>query len=375
MISLSFSLDIPVTIVNGCGCVRARLGEFVGEKHALIVTGRRGAAACGALGDVTDVLSSVGAAYTVFDKAAENPPLSMAYEGGQLAASIGADLVIGIGGGSAMDAAKAIAAFAANPGIEAMELYDAAKLTHASLPLILIPTTSGTGSEANPYSVLTLPDGVHKKTFTSRASWARAALVDPEYTASLPRETTISTALDAFAHAMESYLSPKSDDTSRLLAVYAARGIWDVLTEFPFEFTAAHRAVLCSASCAAGAAISITGTGFPHPLGYSLTLLYGIPHGRACAAFHGDYIGYNMRTPEGERLMNEFASAIGARVSLMKEYLPALAAVDLSLTDEEITRCVDLIKGAKNYKNSPYVLNEAEMLEIYKAHFGGKKNA
>lgn len=372
---MSFCLDIPVTIVNGRGCVRARLGEFVHEKHALIVTGRRGAAACGALEDVTDVLTSLGTAYTVFDKASENPPLSMTYEGGQLAASVGADLVIGIGGGSAMDAAKAIAAFAANPGIGEMDLYDAAKRTVPSLPLLLLPTTSGTGSEANPYAVLTLPDGVHKKTFTARCSWARAALVDPEYTASLPRETTISTALDAFAHAMESYLSPKSNDTSRLLAVYAGRGIWDVLTEFPFEFTAAHREVLCSASCAAGAAISITGTGFPHPLGYSLTLLYGIPHGRACAAFHGDYIEYNLRTEEGERRMNEFAVAIGAKVSLMKEYLPALAAVDLSLSDEEITRCVDLIKGAKNYVNSPYVLNESEMLDIYKAHFGGKNHA
>ena len=106
---MSFCLDIPVTIVNGRGCVRARLGEFVREKHALIVTGRHGAAACGALGDVTDALTSLGAAYTVFDKVSENPPIAMTYEGGQLGASVGADLVIGIGGGWVMSLILAVA--------------------------------------------------------------------------------------------------------------------------------------------------------------------------------------------------------------------------------------------------------------------------
>ena len=372
---MNFSLDIPTRIVSGRGCVRANLTSVlagIAAKRAFIVTGKHGAAACGALADVTDTVAQAGGTWSVWDKVCENPPLEDAHAAGRSAHAFGADVVIGIGGGSAMDAAKAVAAFAANPGIAPADVYVPAARTNRSLPLILIPTTCGTGSEANPYSVLTLPDGVHKKTFTARDNWALCALVDPAYLTSLPRATVISTALDAFAHAMESYLSPKATDLSRMLAVYAARGIWDVLTEYPTEFSDAQLDTLAAASVSAGAAISITGTGFPHPLGYSITLLYGIPHGRACAVFHGDYIRFNMRTEAGERLMNDFAAAIGTRPSVMAEYLPALAAVELQLSDAEIARCVDLIKGAKNYTNSPYVLNEQEMTEIYKSHFGGK---
>ena len=289
---------------------------------------------------------------------------------GQRAAALGADFVIGIGGGSAMDSAKAVAAFAANPTAAPEDLFTPGKLTSHPLPIVLIPTTAGTGSEANPYSVLTLPDGRHKKTYSGRGAWAKVAFLDPAYTESVSRDSTISTALDAMAHAMESYLSPKSDALSHMLALYAGREIWDVISEYPDTFTPEMRDRLSYAACAAGAAISITGTGFPHPLGYSITLLDGIPHGRACAAFYGDYIEYNRRTPEGERLIDEFAAAIGAKPALLAEYLPALAAVDLHFTEEEIAERVELVKGAKNYVNSPYVLSDEEKYEIYRRKFG-----
>lgn len=370
---MSFSINIPTRIISGRGCINANADLFKIGNKAYIVTGKHGAVASGALRDVTEILEKNGMDCYVFDKAAENPPLLDTFSGGKEAREHKCDLVIGIGGGSAMDCAKAIAAFAANTELEPYDIYDSEKIKNPSLPIILIPTTSGTGSEANPYSVLTLPDGLHKKSFNSKYSWAKYAFVDPAYTDSLPYETTISTALDAFAHAMESYLSPKSTDLSRMLAVYSGKKIWNVLTEYPDKFNKEHRDELSAASCAAGAAISITGTGFPHPLGYSLTLLYGIPHGKACAAFHGDYIAYNMKSETGEKLMREFAVSIGATVKLMEEYLPALAAVDLTMTEDEILKCVDLVKSAKNYTNSPYVLSEYEMISIYNNHFSARR--
>lgn len=367
---MKFSLDIPVRIISGRGCIGANRNALRLGKNAAIVCGKHGAAFSGALGDVTSALDALGMKYEIFDGALPNPPLTSAYDIGCRAAACHADLVIGIGGGSAMDTAKAVAAFAANPGIAPEELYTPAALTAEPLPLVLVPTTAGTGSEANPYSVLTLPDGRHKKTYAGRGAWARVAFVDPAYTASMGRNGTISTALDAMAHAMESYLSPKSDALSRMLALYAGRAIWDVISEYPDSYTDEMRDALAYASCAAGAAISITGTGFPHPLGYSLTLLDGIPHGRACAVFHGDYIEYNQKTPEGAALIAEFAAGIGTKPRLLAEYLPALAAVELHFTEAEIAERVDLIKGAKNYVNSPYVLSDEEKLEIYRKHFG-----
>lgn len=369
---MMFSIDIPVKIISGRGCVAAHAKELRLGAHAAVICGKHGAASSGALRDVTCALSSLGISYDILDGALPNPPLMSAYDMGMKAAGLGADFVIGIGGGSAMDSAKAAAAFAANRTIAPNELFLPEKRENPPLPVALVPTTAGTGSEANQYSVLTLPDGRHKKTYACREAWARVAFLDPAYTESVGRDGTISTALDAMAHAMEAYLSPRANDFSRMLSLYAGRAIWDVLSEYPDAFTPDMRDALAGASCAAGAAISITGTGFPHPLGYSLTLLDGIPHGRACAAFYGDYIEYNRKAPSGAALIEAFAAGIGTKATLLAEYLPSLAAVHLSFTESEIEERVSLIRGAKNYTNSPYVLSDEEKTEIYRRHFGGK---
>ena len=348
--------------------------EFLRIGHsALIVTGKKSAKLCGALDDVTALLNASGITYTVFDQITENPPLLTCYQGGKLAAECHADFVIGIGGGSPLDAAKAIAAFATNQGIEPMDIYNEEKRTKPSLPIIAIPTTAGTGSEVNPYSVLTLPEGDKKKTFKCANSWPRTAFVDPLYTDSLPYATTISTALDAFAHALESYLSPKSSAFSEAAALFAAEKLWDVLSQYPDEFTPEMRDDLSVAATAAGMAISVTGTGFPHPMGYSLTMLDGVPHGRACAAFAGEYIDYNEKTEVGKARIARFAAAIGATPKVIKTYLPALAAVELSFTDEEIEQRVSLIEKAGNYVNSPYILTKTEMRDIYRKLFNKTK--
>lgn len=370
---MNASFHMPTRVIFGRGAAINNPAFLCIGRHALIVTGQKSARLCGALDDVSAILTAAGISYTLFDKITENPPLLTCYEGGKLGAEVGADFVIGIGGGSPLDAAKAIAAFVANPDMEALDIYDAEKRTAHSLPIIAIPTTAGTGSEVNPYAVLTLPDGEQKKTFSCEDSWPRTALVDPKYTDSLPYGTTVSTALDAFAHAMESYLSPKSTVFSERAALFAAERIWDVLSQYPDEFTPEMRDALSVASTAAGMAISVTGTGFPHPLGYSITLLDGIPHGRACAIFASDYLTYNEKDPTGKERIAAFAAAIGTTPKVMKTYLPALAEVELTFTEEEIERRVALIENAKNYANSPYVLSKEEMRDIYRRLFAKKR--
>jgi len=368
------SFFMPTAVRFGREAVKnnAEILQNAGKK-ALIVTGRHSAAACGALDDVKNVLSAADIPFLLFDKITENPPLLLCHEAGRAAAAFGADFVIGIGGGSPMDAAKAAAAFAAEPSLSPADVFEPSKRHEQALPLYLIPTTAGTGSEVNFYSVLTLPDGRRKKTFKAADVWPRVAFVDPRYTASLPREVTISTALDAFAHAMESYLSPKSTVFSEQAALFAARELFDVLSQYPTTFDEDMRERLSAAATAAGMAISVTGTGFPHPLGYSLTLLDGVPHGRACAAFAGDYLTYNEKTEVGAARIADFCAFIGAKPGVLKVFLPGLAAVDLTFTEEQIRERIELVKGAGNYDNSPYVIDEAEMLSIYRAHFSGKK--
>lgn len=338
-------------------------------RHALLVTGKSSARLSGALDDVTALLTKLNIKFTIFDGVTENPPILTCYEAGRIAHRAGVDFVIGIGGGSALDAAKAIAAFAANPTIEPTDIYDNEKRKNPTLPLFALPTTAGTGSEVNNYSVLTLAGGKQKKTFKAADSWPRAAFVDPRYTASLPIGTAISTALDAFAHALESYLSPKSTVFSEQAALYAARLLYEVLSKAPTALDGADREALSLAATVAGMAISVTGTGFPHPMGYSLTLLDGLPHGRACACFAGDYITYNQKTEAGALRIADFCGSIGTKPRVLAALLEGLADVDLRFTEDEIATRVELIAGAGNYQNSPYVLSKTEMYDIYRKHF------
>ena len=366
---MNFSFNLPVKIISGKECINKNADKLTLGRSALIVTGKNGARLSGALDDVLNVLDSNGVSAYIFDEITENPPLETCYIGGKLAADLGADFVIGIGGGSAIDAAKAIAAFASNQQITMEELFSAQRRIIPSLPIVAIPTTSGTGTEANPYSVLSLPGGLKKKTFMADDSWPTVAFLDPKYTYSLSNDQTMSTALDAFAHALESYLSPKSTEISGMLALYAASLIWDIIKNDPDEYTPQmHEKLLC-ASCAAGIAISVTGTGFPHPMGYSLTMLEGIPHGRACAIFDGDYIIYNMRTAAGANRLAKFSAHIGEKIEIIAKRLPELADIHLSMSESAILDHVDLICDAKNYSNSPYILSKDEMLEIYRSHF------
>ena len=366
---MNFTFNFPTRLISGNGCLAANAELLRLGRHALIVTGHASAKRSGVLDDLLPLLDAAEIAYTVFDQITENPPLLTCHAGGRLAHEVGADFVIGIGGGSPLDGAKAIAAFAANPAIAPEEIYDPAKRTASSLPMIAIPTTAGTGSEANPYSILTLPDGRRKKTFTAPESWPRYSFLDARYTASLPVSATVSCALDAFAHAIESYLSSKSTVVSEQMALWAAGQIWPILAARPAAYTPAMREALLYAATAAGIAISITGTGFPHPLGYSLTLLDGVPHGRACAVFEGDYIAYNARTERGAARLAEFSGAVGVDLDTLARVLPDLAAVEPRLSQTQIAEHVELIAGAKNYANSPYVLCKDEIYAIYRAHF------
>ena len=370
---MKFNLFIPTEIISGKDCIKSNATKLCLGASCFIVTGKHGAKASGALDDILSVLSESNIKYEIFDKITENPPIMTCYEGGKLCAKIGADFVIGIGGGSALDAAKSISAYGANPDIAPEEIFDASKLTQRPLPIVAVPTTAGTGSEANPYSILTLLDGERKKNYSSVWSWPKVSFVDPKYIASLSYDYTVSCALDAFAHGIESYLSPKSTAFSEMLALFAVKSIWSAISSGNKELTDDDREKLIYGSCAAGVAISSTGTGFPHPLGYSMTLLRGVPHGKACAVFEWAYIGYNMKTETGRAKLEKLCAELAVSPDELGKRLYMLADVDLSIDDAEIKKYISLVRDAKNYANSPYVINESEMYEIIEKSIGKNK--
>ena len=159
--------NIPTEMYISKNAIAENPEHLTAAKRAFIVTGKHGAKASGALSDVTAVLDGAGIPYSVFDGVTENPSVGSAYRAGNEARAFGADTVIGIGGGSAIDAAKAIAAFAENELAFPEDIFDPALCVNLPLPVIAVPTTAGTGSEANPYSILSVDSARKKRTFKS----------------------------------------------------------------------------------------------------------------------------------------------------------------------------------------------------------------
>ncbi len=303
---------MPTKLVTGPGCVGknaaalAKLG-----KRCLIVTGKTAAKVCGALRDVTDVLDRNGQGWLLFDGIGQNPKLTDCMVAAEQAVEMGADFILGIGGGSALDAAKCIAVLAANPGMTQEQLYsfDWAK---APLRIVAIGTTAGTGSEVTKVSVITTPDG-RKKSFHHEAVFPTLAFGDPTYTMSVSEPVTRATMVDALAHCAESFFSRSANHMSRCFAVEGIRLLLPVFRTLA-EKGCDHldyptREALYCASVYGGLAINVTGTCFPHTMGYLLTETFGIPHGTACAVFQKDFLEYNKTVVPA--LVAEFLERIG----------------------------------------------------------------
>jgi len=316
-------------------------------KRCLVVTGKTSAAASGVLDDLAAILPLLGVSYEVFNEVEPNPSIHICREGGRRARVFGAEYIIGAGGGSALDAAKAVAAYAAND-MDPMAIYGL--LPVPPLPVAAIPTTAGTGSEVNGYAILTVPEMGVKRTYSSPRAFPVAAFLDPRYTASLPHHQTVSTALDAFCHCAESYFSPKSTQLTRALGAKGANLVWrGLLSVQADDVGESVRTDLLTGAMFGGICIARTGTGYPHPMGYNLTLHRGIPHGVACAIFEGEYL--RRQESASKELFSEFLSLSGLPYET-PEKLTALAGPMPRLTAEEITRYANLIAGAKNFTNS-----------------------
>ncbi len=260
-------------------------------KKCLILSGKTGAILSGALKDAKEALEKEKISYEIFDEIGENPFISVCCKAGEAARKANADFLLGIGGGSVLDAAKAIAIYASNPELSPVDIYKR-EYRNPPLPVALIGTTAGTGSEVTAVAVLTNDETGIKKSISGPDCYAAVSFCDPKYTSSLSYNTTVSTALDAFAHAVEGFFTPKCNGIIRLYAEKCIPELYQCLKKLSVsaEVSSELREPLYNSSIYAGLVINTCGTAFPHPLGYVLTENYGIPHGTACAAFFAPFI-------------------------------------------------------------------------------------
>lgn len=233
-----------------------------------------------------------------------NPECSDIAAAVSLAGERGAELVVGIGGGSAMDASKIVAASSLE-GKNPTDYLTGAAQPAARLPLVLIPTTAGTGSEVTNVSVLCgTVDGVHvKKPVVNNCLYADIALVDPMLTDTMPPRVTASTGFDAICHALEAYWSRASTPISDALALQsvqlALRWIGEACSASPSHEA---RDGMALASVMAGIAFSQTRTTVLHGNSFRLTERYGVEHGIACAILLPGFLRECASSPAGEKL-------------------------------------------------------------------------
>ena len=349
---MDINFFVPTKIFTGKGCISKNAAVFAEKgKRCIIVTGKNSAEKCGALNDVINVLKMLGTEFLHYDGIEQNPSYSSCKKAAELAADFGAEYVVGIGGGSPLDAAKAVAVLAAYKNADETKMYSCA-WDCAPLPIIAVGTTAGTGSEVTAVSVITDSNGL-KKSFRDERVYPAAAFGDPSYTMSLSPEFTCSTAVDALCHCVESYFNRMSNEISRCFAVRGAQILSKMLakTASGEELSYDDREKLYCASLYGGLAISVTGTAFPHALGYFLTERHGIAHGSACGVYFESFVEYNISVSPNES--NEFFERVGIGskelCGLVRGNLPK-NVLELKISSDEISRILPRFENNRSFK-------------------------
>ena len=352
-----FDMYMPARVISGEDCVLKNSGKLrqLGNQ-CLIVTGKHSAKACGALDDVIQALEKENIGYQVFDEVTQNPYVSTCHKAGSVAREIGAQFIIGIGGGPPLDAAKAVAVFTANPQLPPEGIYGSWE--NKALPFVLVGTTAGTGSEVTAVSVLTNDATGQKKSFKCDQTYAALSFGDPKYTYSLNYDFTVSTALDALCHSVEGLFAAHGNEVSDSYALRAISILGGSLIQLYMHKgdSGEHlphtlRERLYYASLYGGLVINITGTTFCHALSYILTEDYHISHGKACAVFLAEYI---RRAEKADpQKYARFENVLGQHMETFLCLIREMSRMDVKMTPPQIEDYLPRFKGNANFQNTP----------------------
>jgi len=386
MIQKLGNFQIKTKVLFGRGGL-SKLGEIAhetGAKNVLLVADSA-LEKYGIIERAMACLREKGISGKVFQGVEPEPYLDNVEQAAALGGSVEADLVIGLGGGSTMDTAKAAAVLLTNGG-KAEDYVGLDKVSLPGTPTIMIPTTSGTGAEVTFTAVFTNRETKAKGGINSPHLYPDIALLDPELTLPLPPAVTAQTGMDAMTHAVESVTSKSSTIFTEALALTAVRLIGENLRRAVFngEDIEARENMLMG-SLFAGLALANAGVGAAHALAYPLGGFYRIPHGLANAILIPYVMEFNL--PAAELQFAKIARAMGEPVDGLPARRAADAAVDgvrtlcedigipLSLAEigvpaEDISKLVDgALKVTRPVENNPRTLGKEEAQYIYERAF------
>lgn len=377
----SFTYFSPTEVFFGCGKVNevAEVAKRYGKK-VLLVTGS-GASTKNAAEKVKNLLREADLEVAHFDGVKPNPTTEIVSAGAAMAKERGVQLVIGLGGGSAMDTAKAIAVEAVHEQTAWDYNCHTDGPTEKTLPIIAIGTTAGTGSQVTQCSVITRTEDKDKSAIWHRNIFPKAAIVDPELTKTMPKTVTAQTGFDAFCHNFEAYLSVNSSPLVEVMALEAIRIIAEYLPkvlENGEDMEA--RSKMAWADTLGGFTNSNAGVTLPHGLGMQVGgHCPQVTHGQALAAFYPAFTRYTWASAKEKfaavgRIFNPKLSDVSVEEAaekcceeidtFLKKIDLWICYQDLGVTMEDLREIADCGQILGDYLNNPRVATIEEMYEL-----------
>lgn len=283
-------------VIHGLGCF-GKLGEIIssfGVKRLLVVTGNRSFSDTGIKERLDPIIRNIK--YTRFFDFRTNPKFEDASVGASLRADFKPDAILGIGGGSVIDMAKLCRILPDSEDTARRVIRGEIPIETPSIPLIAVPTTAGSGSEATHFAVVYI--GSHKYSVAASPMLPDAVVLDPELTYTMPSSLSISSAWDALSQAIESYWARNASSESRQWSIRSIRLCRTAIPALKTNPTLECRSAMMEAAHLAGKAINVTKTTAPHALSYAFTIKYGLSHGHAVAMTLSEIYRYHVQLLE-----------------------------------------------------------------------------
>ncbi|SFB53812.1 alcohol dehydrogenase [Amycolatopsis marina] len=369
-----FDYEIPTRIVGGPNVIARLPAELdrYGVRSPLVITDA-GIRSAGVLDVVLAALPGGRDSVAVFDAIESDPTTDSVDAAARMIHDGGHDVVVALGGGSPLDAAKAAAAVAIS-GRPALDLVGPEKVDVAPLTVFAVPTTAGTGSEVTRFCVLNDPASQRKVSISSMRVTPRLALLDPELTTGLPAGITAATGFDALAHAVESYGSVWNNPISEGHARHAVTLIGTHLRDAVHDPTNRQaRMGMLAASCIAELAANSTRLGLAHALAVPLGAAHKIPHGVAVAHMLPEMCTFNERAEPGRYA--ELARCLAPGADRLADAVRTLRS-DVGLTtrlrdwgvgEADFKPIVEIALGSDNTQANPRIAGESELTDLLRA--------
>lgn len=392
-----FTFSMPTTALFGAGKLRelhtqinSPMGVVHGKKALIVISNGKSTRTNGYLDRLEGELDQAGVQYVIFDKVAANPTKPVVEEGGCFARDNGCDFIVALGGGSVMDAAKAIGLMAANGG----DLWDYVMFgsgkkqmfQNPSLPIVAITTTAGTGSETDGAGVITNPETNEKTGVFGPGAYPVLAIVDPELMVSVPAKFKAYQGFDALFHSTEGYISAARNEFSKMVAAEAIRNVARNLAASirePENMEAMSAVAL--GSYLSGIQMAVGSCTSAHPLEHALSAYHEeLPHGAGLIMISKAYYSHFVEKHACDERFIEMAKLMGMEhAEKPEDFITALVRLqedcnvaDLKMSDYGIDpdEFLKMAQNARdtlgpNFLNDPCQLSNVDCVKIYQKSY------